>query len=101
MLFISVLIVYLKIGICFQFLTVPLFRNVTLKCLTEIGAISLAAFPQYETAVREMFKGTIDQLKQVFCRYFNFERFFGVSYRTLLDASFGHGYPVGLWQRRR
>ena len=48
-----------------QFLTVPMFRNVTLKCLTEISGISTAQYPQYEKAFKDLFAQTMDQLKQV------------------------------------
>ena len=48
-----------------QFLPVPMFRNVTLKCLTEISAISLGQYPQYEKHIKEMFRDTLKQLEQV------------------------------------
>ena len=42
-----------------------MFRNVTLKCLTEISGISTAQYPQYEKAFKDLFAQTMDQLKQV------------------------------------
>lgn len=42
-----------------------MFRNVTLKCLTEISAISIAQYPQYEGAIKDMFCDTLKQLQQV------------------------------------
>nr|CAG4635920.1 EOG090X00LI [Eubosmina coregoni] len=45
----------------FKFLNVPLFRNVTLKCLTEIA--SLATGPQYDDAFVALFAQTMAQLE--------------------------------------
>ena len=42
-----------------------MFRNVTLKCLTEIGGIPIGQYPQYEQVVKDMFRDTMEQLKQV------------------------------------
>lgn len=47
---------------CFQFLNVPMFRNVTLKCLTEIAGVSVS---QYEEQFVTLFTLTMCQLKQV------------------------------------
>ena len=46
----------------FQFLNVPMFRNVTLKCLTEIAGVSVN---QYEEQFVNLFTLTMCQLKQV------------------------------------
>jgi len=46
----------------FQFLNVPLFRNVTLKCLTEIAGVSGA---NYDDAFISLFTHTMGQLEQV------------------------------------
>lgn len=46
----------------FQFLNVPMFRNVTLKCLTEIAGVSVN---QYEEQFVSLFTLTMCQLKQV------------------------------------
>lgn len=46
----------------FQFLNVPMFRNVTLKCLTEIAGVSVN---QYEEQFVNLFTLTMMQLKQV------------------------------------
>uniref|UniRef100_A0AAZ3R8S5 Exportin-1 n=1 Tax=Oncorhynchus tshawytscha TaxID=74940 RepID=A0AAZ3R8S5_ONCTS len=46
----------------FMFLNVPMFRNVTLKCLTEIAGVSVN---QYEEQFVNLFTLTMDQLKQV------------------------------------
>lgn len=45
-----------------QFLNVPMFRNVTLKCLTEIAGVSVN---QYEEQFVSLFTLTMMQLKQV------------------------------------
>lgn len=45
-----------------QFLNVPMFRNVTLKCLTEIAGVSVS---QYEEQFVNLFTLTMMQLKQV------------------------------------
>jgi len=45
-----------------QFLDVPMFRNVTLKCLTEIAGVSVN---QYEEQFVNLFTLTMCQLKQV------------------------------------
>ena len=37
-----------------------MFRNVTLKCLTEIAAVSV---PHYDEAFVEMFRSTMQQLE--------------------------------------
>lgn len=50
--------------ILFQFLNVPMFRNVTLKCLTEIAGVSVN---QYEEQFVNLFTLTMSQLKQVLC----------------------------------
>lgn len=48
---------------CFhQFLGLPLFRNVTLKCLTEIAGV---AVPSYDESYIMMFSQTITQLQEV------------------------------------
>ncbi|KAG1667326.1 Exportin-1 [Nymphon striatum] len=46
----------------YKFLQVPMFRNVTLKCLTEISHVS---GPQYEEMFILLFAQTMDQLKQM------------------------------------
>lgn len=45
-----------------KFLSVPLFRNVTLKCLTEIAGVQVM---QYENEFRQLFTLTLVQLKQM------------------------------------
>ena len=45
-----------------QFLNVPMFRNVTLKCLTEIAGVSVS---QYEEQFVTLFTLTMCQRKQV------------------------------------
>lgn len=45
-----------------QFLNVPMFRNVSLKCLTEIAGVSVS---QYEEQFVTLFTLTMMQLKQV------------------------------------
>lgn len=45
----------------YKFLNVPLFRNVTLKCLTEIAG--LATGPQYDDAFTTLFSQTMAQLE--------------------------------------
>lgn len=50
-----------------QFLNVPMFRNVTLKCLTEIAGVSVS---QYEEQFVNLFTLTMMQLKQVFTLYY-------------------------------
>merc|ERR550532_3609310 len=47
----------------YKFLNVPLFRNVTLKCLTEIGAVSQVS--QYDESFVQLFTLTMAQLKQM------------------------------------
>lgn len=49
----------------FQFLNVPMFRNVTLKCLTEIAGVSVN---QYEEQFVNLFTLTMCQLKEVSTR---------------------------------
>ncbi|KAA8593140.1 hypothetical protein FQN60_018595 [Etheostoma spectabile] len=46
----------------YKFLNVPMFRNVTLKCLTEIGGVSVN---QYEEQFVNLFTLTMCQLKQM------------------------------------
>uniref|UniRef100_A0AAY5KLI1 Exportin-1 n=1 Tax=Esox lucius TaxID=8010 RepID=A0AAY5KLI1_ESOLU len=46
----------------YKFLNVPMFRNVTLKCLTEIAGVSVS---QYEEQFVNLFTLTMCQLKQV------------------------------------
>lgn len=52
----------LNVYVSFQFLNVPMFRNVTLKCLTEIAGVSVS---QYEEQFVTLFTLTMCQLKQV------------------------------------
>ena len=47
----------------YKFLNVPLFRNVTLKCLTEIAGLATA--PQYDDAFTTLFSQTMTQLEQM------------------------------------
>nr|CAG4640611.1 EOG090X00LI [Eulimnadia texana] len=47
----------------FKFLAVPLFRNVTLKCLTEIAGLS--TLPQYDEAFVVLFRSTMGQLEHM------------------------------------
>nr|CAG4651571.1 EOG090X00LI [Triops cancriformis] len=47
----------------YKFLNVPLFRNVTLKCLTEIAAINVV--PQYGDVFIMLFTQTMAQLEQM------------------------------------
>uniref|UniRef100_A0A672NQM4 Exportin-1 n=1 Tax=Sinocyclocheilus grahami TaxID=75366 RepID=A0A672NQM4_SINGR len=49
----------------YKFLNVPMFRNVTLKCLTEIAGVSVS---QYEEQFVNLFTLTMMQLKQVHVR---------------------------------
>ncbi|CAF1151407.1 unnamed protein product [Adineta steineri] len=44
------------------FFTVPMFRNVTLRCLTEIASIQIS---QYESKLIEFFRHTMIQLKTI------------------------------------
>lgn len=46
----------------YKFLNVPMFRNVTLKCLTEIAAVQVS---QYDDQVTQLFTMTMEQLKQM------------------------------------
>ncbi|XP_018012773.1 exportin-1 [Hyalella azteca] len=46
----------------FKFLSLPLFRNVTLKCLTEIAGV---AVPHYDESYIMMFSQTITQLQEM------------------------------------
>ena len=46
----------------FKFLNVPLFRNVTLKCLTEIAGVQVA---QYDEQFVQLITLTMEQLKQM------------------------------------
>lgn len=46
----------------FQFLGVPLFRNVTLKCLTEIAGVTVT---NYDDMFVILFTDTMTQLEQV------------------------------------
>ena len=46
----------------FKFLSLPLFRNVTLKCLTEIAGVTV---PHYDEAYTMMFSQTITQLQEM------------------------------------
>lgn len=46
----------------FKFLNVPLFRNVTLKCLTEIAGVQVT---QYDDQFVQLFTLTMEQLKQM------------------------------------
>lgn len=46
----------------FKFLNVPMFRNVTLKCLAEIAGLTV---PNYNQNFAQMFKDTIEQLDQM------------------------------------
>ncbi|XP_055376671.1 exportin-1 [Condylostylus longicornis] len=46
----------------FKLLNVPMFRNVTLKCLSEIAALSV---PQYNNNFAQLFKETMEQLDQM------------------------------------
>lgn len=45
-----------------QFLNVPIFRNVTLKCLTEIAAVT-ATVPNYDDMFVVLFINTMQQLE--------------------------------------
>ena len=45
-----------------QFMNVPLFRNVTMKCLTEIAGVNVS---QYEQQFVVLFTLAMTQLKQV------------------------------------
>jgi Importin beta-related nuclear transport receptor len=47
-----------------KFLNVPLFRNVTLKCLTEIAAVS-GTYSNYENVYVALFTTTMAQLQMV------------------------------------
>ncbi|XP_013415271.1 exportin-1 isoform X2 [Lingula anatina] len=46
----------------YKFLNVPMFRNVTLKCLTEIAGVSVT---QYDEQFLQLFNLTMTQLKQM------------------------------------
>ncbi|CAH8457797.1 unnamed protein product [Schistosoma rodhaini] len=46
----------------FKFFNVPLFRNVTLKCLAEIAGVLV---DEYETQLVELFVSTTDKLKEM------------------------------------
>jgi exportin-1 len=49
----------------FKFLSVPMFRNVTLKCLTEIAGINV---PQYDEMFILLFSQSLSQLETVIAR---------------------------------
>ncbi|XP_054260952.1 exportin-1 [Macrosteles quadrilineatus] len=46
----------------FKFLNVPMFRNVTLKCLTEIAGVTV---PNYDAMFNKLFEQTMSQLEQM------------------------------------
>lgn len=46
-----------------QFLNVPIFRNVTLKCLTEIAAVTATNVPNYDDMFVILFINTMQQLE--------------------------------------
>ena len=46
----------------FKFLNVPMFRNVTLKCLTEIAAVSV---PHYDAKFIALFSNTMERLQVI------------------------------------
>jgi len=46
----------------YKFLNVPMFRNVTLKCLTEIASVQVS---QYDEQFIQLFSFTVTQLKQM------------------------------------
>ena len=46
----------------FQFLNVPMFRNVTLKCLTEIAGVTVT---NYDDMFVVLFVSTMQQLEQM------------------------------------
>lgn len=48
-----------------KFLSVPLFRNVTLKCLTEIAAVSSGNYSNYENVYILLFTQTMAQMTMV------------------------------------
>ena len=48
----------------FKFLNVPMFRNVTLKCLTEIAAVSV---PHYDEKFIALFSNTMERLQVKYC----------------------------------
>jgi len=48
-----------------RFLNVPEFRNVSLKCLTEIAGITGESAKEYETEYIELYQATITELKKM------------------------------------
>lgn len=62
----------------FKFLNVPLFRNVTLKCLTEIAG--LATGPQYDDAFAALFAQTMAQLELMLPLDINIKEAFAKGY---------------------
>lgn len=52
----------------FKFLSVPMFRNVTLKCLSEIAGLNV---PNYNDNFAQMFKDTMEQLEQIIATSMN------------------------------
>lgn len=49
---------------CVQFFPVPMFRNVTLHCLTEMASIKMET-AQYDDQLLRLFTNTMQQLKQM------------------------------------
>ncbi|XP_014250231.1 exportin-1 [Cimex lectularius] len=49
----------------FKFLNVPMFRNVTLNCLTEIAGVNVEGVPNHEEVVTNLFVQTLLQLDQM------------------------------------
>ncbi|EDV20281.1 uncharacterized protein TRIADDRAFT_51014 [Trichoplax adhaerens] len=58
----------------YKFLNVPLFRNATLKCLTEISGIKAS---QYEGQFIELFTSTLANLKQILPLSINIKEAYG------------------------
>lgn len=80
-----------------------MFRNVALKCLTEIAGISIAQYPQYEATFRDMFRDTLAQLKQVWMhiRWDIFSRILWFINLVIVDSSTGNRYQVRICQGNR
>uniref|UniRef100_A0A2K5I3H1 Exportin-1 n=1 Tax=Colobus angolensis palliatus TaxID=336983 RepID=A0A2K5I3H1_COLAP len=68
----------------YKFLNVPMFRNVSLKCLTEIAGVSVS---QYEEQFVTLFTLTMMQLKQLFLTLFLKEFFSALALHYMLLVS--------------
>lgn len=63
--------------LCYKFLNVPLFRNITLKCLTAIASLKAEGQPEVDTALLLMFQHTMSQIRQMIAPGTNLREEFG------------------------